>query len=263
MEQPYSMLYPFVAALVICLLSLSGALFFFISPKKLAAIIPFLVSLAIGVLLGNAFIHLIPDAASSIGSVQQVSLLTLLGILLFFFIEKGMHWRHHHEIYISDSNVGSTLHPVKPMGRLNLMGDFIHNFTDGVLIAGSFATSPQLGVITTVAIAAHEIPQEISDTGALVYSGYSLKKAIRLNFLCSLSCLLGVASLVLLDGFLSIRANYLLPITGGGFIYIATSDMMPELQRRFSLRSHVGQGVAILAGLGIMILTVSLEKLFE
>jgi zinc and cadmium transporter len=262
MEQPYSILYSFVAASIICLLSLSGAVFFFISPKKLAAIIPFLVSLAIGVLLGNAFIHLIPDAVSSIGSIQQVSLITLLGILLFFFIEKGMHWRHHHEIYISQKKDGSNHGEIKPMGRLNLMGDFIHNFTDGALIAGSFAASPHLGVITTLAIAAHELPQEISDTGTLVYSGYSLKKAIKLNFLCSLSCLLGVASMILLDGFLSIRVEYILPVTAGGFIYIATSDMMPELQQRFSFKSHVGQGIGILAGLGIMILTVSLEKFF-
>lgn len=262
MEQPYFILYPFIAAFIICLLSLSGAVFFFISSARLATIVPFLVSLAIGVLLGNAFIHLIPDALLAIGSMQEVSLYTLLGILLFFFIEKGMHWRHQHEIYVPEK-INTITESIKPMGRLNLMGDFIHNFTDGTLIAGSFAVSPQLGVITTLAIAAHEIPQEISDTGTLMYSGYTLKKAIKLNFLCSLSCLLGVACIVLLDGFFSIPVQYMLPVTAGGFIYIATSDMMPELQKKFSLQSHLGQGVGILAGLTIMIMAVSIENYFR
>jgi len=243
-------IFPLLAASFVCLLSLSGAVFYFVSPARLKKILPYLVSLAVGVLLGNAFIHLIPDALAEIGSIERVSLFTVLGIFLFFFIEKGMRWKHHHKVILTKISGDST--KIKPLGTMNLVGDFVHNFTDGTLIAGSFSISPQLGWITTLAIAAHEIPQEISDTGSLMYSGYSLKKALQLNFLCSLSCILGVLFILVLQKSVSVPIAYILPITAGGFIYIAASDMMPELQGRFSAKAHIGQGIAMISGLLFM-----------
>jgi zinc and cadmium transporter len=250
-----------LAAACICLLSLSGAVFYFFRPERLQAVLPYFVALAVGVLLGNAFIHLIPDAVEELGSVRPVLLLTMAGMLLFFFIEKGLHWRHHHDVYISGLP-GSRRHGVKPLGKMNLLGDFIHNFTDGLLIAGSFAVAPQLGVITTAAIALHEVPQEISDTGCLMYSGYSLRRALALNFLCSLSCLLGVLFMFGLQEATHLPRAMVLPVTAGGFIYIAASDMMPELQREFAPRAHVGQGLMMIFGMLLMAGAAQLETIF-
>lgn len=249
------------AALFISLLSLSGAVFYLIRPQRLQTILPYFVALAVGVLLGNAFIHLIPDAVAEIGSIEEVLLFTLGGILLFFLIEKVLRWKHHHQVYITNKSLDKGAE-VKPLGKMNLLGDFIHNFTDGTLIAGSFAVSPQLGFITTAAIALHEIPQEISDTGCLAYSGYSLKRAITLNFLCSLSVVLGVVFVFGLQELVNLPVAYLLPIAAGGFIYIAASDMMPELHGEFTPRAHVGQGVMVVSGLLIMLGAAQLETLW-
>ncbi|MFM7430341.1 MAG: ZIP family metal transporter [Flammeovirgaceae bacterium] len=250
-----------IAALFICFLSLSGAVFYLIRPQKLQTILPYFVALAVGVLLGNAFIHLIPDAVEEIGSIEEVLLFTLGGMLLFFFIEKGLRWKHHRQVYITDKSLDNRMQ-VKPLGKMNLLGDFIHNFTDGTLIAGSFAVSPQLGFITTAAIALHEIPQEISDTGCLVYSGYSLKRAINLNFLSSLSCLVGVVFVFGLQELVNLPVAYLLPVAAGGFIYIAASDMLLELHGEFTPRAHAGQGLMIVSGLLIMMGAAQLETLW-
>lgn len=255
-------LYSVLAALFICLLSLSGAVFYFITPGTLQKILPYIVALSTGILLSNSFVHLIPEAIEKTGSVEHVSLLTLTGILLFFFIEKSMNWKHYHDVYVQVLP-GQSPAPVKSLGKMNLVGDFVHSFTDGAVIAGSFAVSPQLGIVSTIAVAAHEIPQEISDTGALLYSGYSLKRSLLLNFISSLSCLLGIAFIILLEQLIPLPIAYILPITAGGFIYIAVCDMMPELQGEFSIRSHIGQVVAILVGWLIMMATGTLERMLN
>lgn len=259
--QLFMMLISLLAALFICLLSLSGAVFYLVQPQRLQTILPYFVALAVGVLLGNAFIHLIPDAVAEIGSIEEVLLFTLGGMLLFFFIEKGLRWKHHHQVYITNKSQDK-IADIKPLGKMNLLGDFIHNFTDGTLIAGSFTVSPQLGFITTAAIALHEIPQEVSDTGCLVYSGYSLKRALTSNFLCSLSCIVGVLFVFGLQELVNLPVAYLLPTAAGGFIYIAASDMMPELHGEFTPRAHVGQGVMIVSGLLIMLGAAQLETLW-
>lgn len=245
-------LYPLLAAAAICMLSLSGAIFYFFKPSTLQKALPYLIALSIGILLSNSFLHLIPEAIEATGSVHYVSFLTLAGILFFFLIEKSIH-RHGRDAGSKEAPYQLSPAGVKPLGKLNLLGDFFHNFTDGALIAGSFAVSPQLGVVTTIAIAAHEIPQEISDTGTLVYSGYSLKRSILFNFVGSFSCMLGVVVVLLLGQAIPLPIEYILPITAGGFIYIAVCDMMPELQGIFSLRAQVGQGIAMIVGFLIIL----------
>ncbi len=250
-----------LAASFVSLLSLSGIVFYFLSADRLKLILPYIVSMAVGILLGNSFLHLIPDAMEEIGSVEEVSILTMVGILLFFFIEKVLQGNKQPEAYSLEASTADFL-VIKPLGKMNIVGDSVHNFTDGALIAISFAISPELGLVTTIAIAAHEIPQEIADTGALMYSGYSLKRSLTLNFFSSLPSLVGVLFIVLLQGVFPFSMQYLLPVIAGGFIYIAASDMMPELQRKFSSGSTVVQCLSIAFGILFMLITARLENLF-
>ncbi|MGC4028482.1 MAG: ZIP family metal transporter [Steroidobacteraceae bacterium] len=215
------------AAFAVSLVSLSGAFTLWISPARLRTLVPLLVSLAIGVLLGDAFLHLIPESAEQLGSISETCLFVLSGILLFFTIEKIIRGQHHHEIF--DAETGAR---PQPHARMNLIGDAVHNFTDGVLIAGSFAADATLGIATTAAILAHEIPQEIGDVGALIHGGYTPRRALVLNFFCALTVVAGVLATLVAGYWAAGLLPYLLPIAAGGFIYIAAADFIPALHAR-------------------------------
>ena len=235
------------AALAVVLVSLSGAFTFWIEPARLRAVIPFLVSLAVGVLLGDAFLHLIPDAAQEIGSLPTTCVFVLLGILLFFTIEKVVRWQHRHDVFEAAG------HQSKRTGaHMNLVGDAVHNFTDGVLIAGSFAADPLLGVTTTAAIIVHEIPQEIGDVGALIQGGYSPRRALFLNFMCALTVVAGVIATLVAGHWFAELLPYLLPIAAGGFIYIAAADFIPTLHAHGGLKHDSFQIAVVVLGIGCM-----------
>lgn len=215
---------PVAAAVTVSLVAFSGGFALWISPERLRSVVPLMVSLAVGVLLGDAFLHLIPEATMQLGSVSSTGLFVLLGMLLFFVIEKIIRGQHRHDGYDPDSSAS-----VRSGGRMNLVADAIHNFTDGVLIAGSFAADPLLGLATTAAIVVHEIPQEIGDVGILIHAGYSPKRALTLNFLCALSVIAGVIVTLVAAQWMAWLLPYLLPIAAGGFIYIAAADFIPAL----------------------------------
>ncbi|MSR16940.1 MAG: ZIP family metal transporter, partial [Methylococcaceae bacterium] len=196
------------ASLLVSFSSLSGLFVLWIKPEKLQKIVPYLVALAVGVLLGDAFIHLIPDAVARQGSISTVCLTTLMGIFIFFVLEKIVRWRHDHRVDFTDSETNV----IHPMAKMNLVGDAMHNFVDGVLIAGSFLTDPTLGVTTTFAIIAHEIPQEMGDVGALIYGGFSPKKAVLYNFYCSLTVVVGAIFTLFLSQIAESSLVFLLPI---------------------------------------------------
>ena len=237
----------FVASFIVSLVSLSGLFALWIEPKLLKCIIPFLVALAVGVLLGDAFIHLIPDAVARQGSVADVCLTTLAGLCLFFVLEKLVRWHHDHRIDLSEPTS-----EILPLAKMNLVGDGIHNFIDGILIAGSFLVEPGLGFTTTLAIVAHEIPQEIGDVGALLRGGFTPRKAVFYNYLCSLTVVFGVGFTLLLSQVAQSSLILLLPIAAGGFIYIAASDFIPVLHEDSDLSSLSGQCIAIALGIGFM-----------
>lgn len=207
---------------------------------------------AAGGLLGDSFLHLLPEAVKKEGFSLEISLATLAGLLLFFVLEKFVSWRHCHI-------PTSQKHP-HPLGLMNLIGDGFHNFIDGMIIAGSFLNSIPLGITTSIAVILHEIPQEIGDFGVLLYSGFGKTKALVFNFISALMAVLG-AILVLgigskLTGFLEL----IIPFTAGGFIYIAGADLLPELQKETELTKSGLQLTGLLLGIGMMCLIPSWQK---
>lgn len=233
-----------VSVVAVSLISLVGVLTLSVQEKYIRKIIIYLVSFAVGALFGDALVHLLPEAFENIESSLTVSLLVLSGIVIFFVLEKFVYWRHCH-IVENEKHY----HPVVVM---NLVGDFIHNFLDGIIIGASYIVSIPMGIATTIAVILHEIPQEIGDFGVLIHGGLSVKKALLYNFLSALAALLG---LFLVFAFGSMASNfsiYLLPVAAGGFLYIAGSDLIPELKHETKIAASVRQLLAILLGIGVM-----------
>ncbi|MFH0942788.1 MAG: ZIP family metal transporter [Candidatus Beckwithbacteria bacterium] len=212
----------FLILLATFLVSLGGLIGVFtlsLNHKKLHSFLLTLVSLSAGALMGGAFLHLLPEALSVLPGQLALSL-TLYSFIGFFLIEKIFHWRHCHQEHCK----------IHAFGYLNLLGDSLHNFIDGLIIAGAFLANPHLGWITTLAIALHEIPQEIGDFGVLLYSGWSQKRALIANFGVALTAVFGGLTGYYLAGTVSLTQS-LLPLAAGGFIYIAASDLLPELKK--------------------------------
>jgi len=212
-----------------------------------------LVSVAVGSLLGDAFIHVLPEANSQINNQLTVSLLTITGILLFFSLEKIVRWRHCHDPHCQSSS-GHHLVPI------SLVGEAFHNFIDGVIITASFVTSPALGLATSLAVLLHEIPQEIGHFGIYLHQGLSLSKSLKLNLYTAFFAFLGVIFTALIGNSITNFSAYILPITAGGFIYLASSDLIPELHRHQSnIRSSISQIFLVMLGASLMILMLILD----
>jgi zinc and cadmium transporter len=242
---------PLVAVAVISLLSLVGAITLVLKPRVLQRSLIVLISFAAGALLGDAFLHLIPEIAESPeGFTQQASLSILAGVLGFFVLEKVLHWHHAH---MPSEEV---LHPV---AITNLIGDALHNFVDGTIIAGSFLASPELGVATAVAVAVHEIPQELGDFGILIHAGLKPTKALAMNLLSALTGVAGALALLVASSFVSGLSEVLVPFTAGGFVYIASTDLLPELHREPEAGKSLVQLLGLVLGIAFMVALLRLE----
>lgn len=253
-------LYVLVATVVVTLMALCGAFVLVVDEKTLRVWLPRLVSLAVGVLLGDAFLHLLPDAIERMEDASSVFLWTLMGVLGFYTIEQFLFWRHHHQVPENLPQPGSESHRrPRTYTRMNLIGDGIHNFVDGALIAGSFLADPMLGIAVTLAIIAHEIPQEISDIAVLIHGGIPKRRAVVLNLLCASTCIAGGMLTLLLAHLVEFSLGPLLAVTAGGFIYIATTDLMPLLRERGSLMPLPQQMSATAVGVLAMQAIVWLE----
>jgi zinc and cadmium transporter len=225
-----------ISTFIISLIAFIGIFTLALKDKVLDKIILFLVSLSAGALMGGAFLHLLPESVEKFGNNSSF-IFVLIGFGFFFFIEKILHWRHCHKREC----------PVHTFAYLNLFGDGVHNFIDGLIIAASFITDINLGVVTTFAIALHEIPQEIGDFGVLIYGGFNKKSALFWNFICALTAIFGGIGGYILSGSLDSSVMFLLPFAAGGFLYIAASDLIPEIRKETSLkRSMISFGVFIL-----------------
>jgi zinc and cadmium transporter len=244
-------------ATVVVLVAFVSLFVFYIKDSTLRRWMPRLIAVAVGVLLGDAFLHLLPDALDSGASTSVVFMSTLGGILCFYLIEHVLHWQHDHRL---EESPGADAGP-ESFARMNLLGDAIHNFVDGILIAGSFLTDPVLGVATTIAIVVHEIPQEISDIAVLVHGGYSKRRAVFLNVLCATACIAGAIATLLLSQLMELSLGALLAFTAGGFIYIATTDLMPLLRQASARLSLPVQATATLVGVFSMQAILWLEAL--
>lgn len=236
--------YTMTAVAVVSLISLAGIFFVYLKDEWLHNTLLFLVSFSAGALFGDAFIHLLPTAFKDNGGSLSVPLALLAGILLFFILEKVVCWRHCHL-------PTSANHP-HPLAWMNILGDGLHNFIDGMVIAGSFLVSPPLGVTTTIAVILHEVPQEISEFGVLVYAGLSRGRALLFNFLSALTAFLGAFVVLGLSLNNAAITRFLIPLTAGGFIYIAGSDLIPELKKEVGLHRSALQLLFILCGIGLM-----------
>ena len=216
-----------------------------------AAWVPMLVSFAIGTLLGAAFLEVLPHAFES-GAPQQVAAAILGGILGFFLLEKLLLWRHSHEH--GEGAAPTHHHEHTRAGPLIVVGDTIHNFVDGILIAAAFLQSTELGVVTAVAIVAHEIPQEVGDFLVLLHSGYARSKAFVLNIVSSMGSVVGgVVGYFALAGFEDWEP-IVLGVVAASMIYVAVADLIPGLHKRPELRDTAQQGLLIAAGVGLIAL---------
>lgn len=206
-------------------------------------LIPF-VSLSAGVLLGDVFLHIVPELSEENAIGPATMSIVLVGILASFAIEKVIHWRHCHMLPSADH-----YHPVGP---LTLAADGIHNFIDGMLIAASFLVDPTVGVATAIAIALHEIPQEIGDFAILLYSGFTKKSALLWNAASAATALAGALFILVSHGKTPEFTYYLLPFAAGNFLYIAGADLLPELHKETRASSALLQMVCITIGILLM-----------
>ncbi len=238
--------YIFFSVLIVSLISLIGVFTLSLGRDILQKTLLYLVSFAVGGLFGDAIIHLIPESFKKIPSAPLVSFLILGGILIFFILEKFLRWQHCH--------IPASQEHAHPVATLNIVGDSFHNMIDGMLIAASYMTSIPIGIATTIAVILHEIPQEIGQFGILVHSGVPVRRALLLNFFSALAAFLGALIVFIIGTQAAALSVYLLPITAGGFLYIAGSDLIPELHHghEVSVRAALGQFLCIIFGIGLM-----------
>ncbi len=239
-----------ISALIISLLSFFGVLTFVFKDNIVKKISMFLVAFSTGALLGGAFFHLLPEIDGKMPEIDAYSLL-LFGIILFYLLERILKWRHCH------SDEGCDVHTFTYM---SLFGDGIHNFIDGMVIVAAFNVSVEVGFATVIAIASHEIPQEMGDFGVLIHGGFSKNKALFWNFISALTAVAGVLVGYLLSKYTDNVSLALLPFAAGGFIYVAMSDLIPELHKEPGLKKSLVSFAIFSVGLIFMYVT---KILFE
>jgi zinc and cadmium transporter len=230
-------------------LSLVGVSVLVLRNATLKRILMFLVPFAAGALLGDAFLHILPELSEEGGLELQASFSILAGVFAFFVLEKVLHWHHAHFPH------EEVIHPV---ATTNIIGDALHNFIDGAIVASAFLASTELGVATVIAVALHEIPQELGDFGILVHAGLAPRRALFLNFASALAAVAGGALTLIASSTVELE-SLLLPFTAGAFVYIASTDLIPELHKEPEPVKSVLQLVALAAGVGVMALLLVFE----
>jgi len=234
-------LYAIASVVLVSAISVIGIFFLMLSDRVLKASVFILVGLAVGGLFADAFIHLIPESFEISGMTLDISLYVIAGIFAFFVLEKFLHWRHEHSCEFKEICV-------KPVGYVNVVSDGVHNLIDGVLIGVSYLVSFEVGLATTIAIILHEIPQEIGDFGVLVYAGFTKWKALLFNFLAASLAIAGAVISLVVGESVSDYSAIMLPLAAGGFIYIAGSDLVPEMHKESDVRKSIVQMAAIAVG---------------
>ncbi len=238
----------FISLILISVLSLIGIFFLFVRNSKIPLDITYIISFSSGIFLGNVFIHIFPKIYSPTLKTVLFDpfLYVLLGILLYFIIEKFFRWMHCHR--------GTEQNHKHHLSFMNIVGDSIHNFMDGIAIASAYLIDTNLGILVTLSVALHEVPQEISDFGVLLFSGLSFRKALMWNFVGSLSAIFGGVLVIFGKNFILEYSAVLLALIGGGFLYIALSDLIPEIHKESHTKQSIIQIGLIFFGIMIMYL---------
>lgn len=242
-----TLVYILVSILIVSAVSFVGVMFL-MRKNFVDKILFYLVSFAVGALLAGAFLDLLPEAIEDGATPFMVFLFVLIGMLAFYVMEKFIWWHHCHH----------TPHPgchrIKSVAYLNLIGDGLHNILDGVIIATTYLVSIPVGVAATVAVMAHELPQEIGDFGILVWSGFSKGKALLWNFISGCTAFIGGLIVYFLASRFEGILVYLMSISAGGFIYMASVDLIPHLHEEKEGRKSIIQFLCVLAGIGVILL---------
>jgi zinc and cadmium transporter len=241
--------YTLFSVAAVSAVSFIGALTLGIRQERLEKLLFYLISFSAGALLGDVFIHILPEIMEG-ESAALNSAYVLGGILLFFILERGLLWHHSHSSHKEE---------VHAMVHLSIIGDALHNFLDGVAIAASFLVSIPVGVATATAVIFHEIPQEIGQFAILVHGGWSRGKALLYNFISALTAVVGAALVLLFAGSFTEVPGALLGVSAASFLYVAMSDIIPELHKEETVRGFSLQFLAMLAGIAVMALILFLE----
>ena len=248
MTLPEIWIWSLVSVFIVSLISLSGIFFISMKSERLRKILIYLISFSAGALFGDVFLHLLPELVEDSGFSFEISLYILGGILVFFVLEKIVHWQHCH--------MPITKEHIHSFAWTNLIGDGLHNFIDGLLIASSYLVDFEVGLATTIAVLLHEIPQEIGNFGVLIYGGFSKGRALFVNFISALTAVLGAIVGLLLSNKVDGLENIFVALTAGAFIYIAGSDLIPELHKH-----HTGDFVRAIAQLFVFVLGIGVMGL--
>lgn len=232
----------------------AGGVFLLLGDERRTSLLPHLISVATGTLLGAAFLGLLPKALDSVArdGAHWVTLSVLAGLVFFFLLEKMVIWRHCHEEHCEGHTDNPSADTRLAVGTLILVGDAIHNFVDGVLIAAAFLSDVRLGVVTSLAVAAHEIPQEVGDLAILLHSGYSRRRAFTYNVAVSFATVAGALCAWVGLSQLEAALPYVLAVAASSFIYVAVADLIPGLHARTALRDSVHQVSLMVLGIGLV-----------
>ncbi len=242
-------LYIFASVLIVSLVSLVGVIVLGMQEKRMRSILLYLVSFSAGALLGDVFLHLFPEMArAGFGTAEGAYFLA--GILVFFLLEKFILWHHGHGDH--DESIHSSVY-------LTTVGDSLHNLIDGMVIAAAFLVSVPLGIATALAVIFHEIPQEIGQFAILLHGGWSKTKATWYNFASALAAFVGAGVVVLFTGAMEETPSFLVAFAGASFIYIAMSDIIPQLHREESRRKSVYQILWLVGGIALMALLLLID----
>lgn len=242
-------LYTFVSVIIVSAISLIGIFTIGLNDKWLSRSLHYLISFSAGALLGDVFLHLIPELSENDFS-PTTGMYFVVGVIIFFLLEKYILWHHSHDGHDEEIHTAS---------YLTIFGDALHNFIDGLIIAASFLASVPLGIATTIAVVFHEIPQEIGQFAILVHGGWSKGKALLYNFISALTAIIGAAIVLFITPNLQGAPTYLLAFAGASFIYIAMSDIIPDLHKERSVVKSIWQIVAFIIGIAVMWLLLMLE----
>lgn len=240
-------IFALISVVAVSLVSFLGVITLAIKEESLKKILIYLVSISTGTMFASAFFHLIPEAAAKIGFGFKLSSYIMFGILFSFLMETIIQWRHCHNPQHVELHAHS-------FAYMNLFGDAVHNFIDGLIIGGAYLVSIPIGITTTLAVIWHEIPQEIGDFGILLHGGFTKNKALLYNLLSGLTSVAGTVIILLFGPHYENLINFLLPFAAGNFIYIAGADLIPELHKETSVNKNLIHLLFLLLGVLLIIL---------